>query len=137
MSPRPASKPCIVHLLRMSMNVTSYKNRKAVAAAPKAICKPRYTAVEADAAELALVKFEESDLAKRHRMIAPCWRRIWNEVILSLDYPPEIRSLIYPINAIEAPNLRICQAVRPRSHFPSDNGAAKLIYLTPNARLSD
>jgi transposase-like protein len=56
------------------------------------------------------------------------------EEIYGVKVPP---SLIYPINAIEAPNLRICQSVRPRSHFLSDNGAAKLIYLAPNARLSD
>ena len=42
------------------MNFASYKDRKAVAAALKAI----YTAVDADAAELALAEFEDSDLAK-------------------------------------------------------------------------
>ena len=54
-----------------SMNFASYKDRKAVAAALKAI----YTAVDADAAELALAEFEDSDLARRYPAIAPSWRR--------------------------------------------------------------
>ena len=60
------------------------------------------TEMDADAAELALAEFEESDLARRYPAIAPSWRRAWNEVIPFLDYPPEVRRLIYTTNAIEA-----------------------------------
>ncbi|WP_370571588.1 transposase, partial [Phaeobacter sp. SYSU ZJ3003] len=115
------------------MNFASYKDRKAVAAALKAI----YTAVDADAAELALAEFEESDLAKRYPAIAPSWRRAWNEVLPFLDYPPEVRRLIYNTNAIEALNSKIRRAVSTRGHFPSDDAAAKLIYLTLNATSSE
>ena len=127
--PQTRIQTCIVHLLRHSMNFASYKDRKAVAAALKAI----YTAVDADAAELALAEFEDSDLAKRYPAIAPSWRRAWNEVIPFLDYPPEVRKLIYTTNAIEALNSKIRRAVRTRGHFPSDDAAAKLIYLALNA----
>lgn len=127
--PQTRVQTCIVHLLRHSMNFASYKDRKAVAAALKAI----YTAVDADAAELALVGFEDSDLAKRYPAIAPSWRRAWNEVIPFLDYPPEVRKLIYTTNSIEALNSKIRRAVRTRGHFPSDDAAAKLIYLALNA----
>lgn len=118
-----------IHLLRHSMNFASDKDRKAVAAALKAI----YTAVEADAAELALAEFEESDLARRYPAIAPSRRRAWNEVIPFLDYPPEVRRLIYTTNSIEALNAKIRRAVRTRGHFPSDDAAAKSLYLTLNA----
>lgn len=111
------------------MNFASYKDRKAVATALKAI----YTAVDAKAAELALAEFEDSDLARRYPAIAPSWRRAWNEVIPFLDYPPEVRRLIYTTNAIEALNSKIRRAVRTRGHFPSDDAAAKLIYLALNA----
>ncbi len=36
-------------------------------------------------------------------------------------------------NAIEALNSKIRRAVRTRGHFPSDEAAAKLIYLALNA----
>ena len=127
--PRTQVQTCIVHLLRHSMSFASYKDRKAVAAALKAV----YTAVDAAAAEAALTEFEASDLSKRYPAIAPSWRRAWNEVIPFLDYPPEVRRLIYTTNAIEALNSKIRRAVRTRGHFPSDEAAAKLIYLALNA----
>lgn len=87
--PRTRIQACIVHLLRHSMSFASYKDRKAVATALKAI----YTAVDATEAEAALGGFEESDLARQYPAIAPSWRRAWNEVIPFLDYPPEVRRL--------------------------------------------
>lgn len=65
--------------------------------------------------------------------IAPSWRRAWNEVFPFLDYPPEVRRLIYTTNAIEALNSKNRRAVRTRGHFPSNDAAAKLIYLALNA----
>ena len=127
--PQTQVQTCIVHLLRHSMSFASYKDRKAVAAALKAV----YTAIDAEASEAALTEFEESDLATKYPAIAPSWRRAWNEVIPFLDYPPEVRRLIYTTNAIEALNSKIRRAVRTRGHFPSDEAAAKLIYLALNA----
>ena len=80
-----------------------------------------------------MAEFEDSDLAKRYPAIAPSWRRAWNEVIPFLDDPPEVRRLIYTTNAIEALNSKIRRAARTRGHFPSDDAAAKLIYLALNA----
>lgn len=127
--PEAQIQTCIVHLLRHSMSFASYKDRKAVANALKVV----YTAVDAEEAEAALAEFEQSDLAARYPAIAPSWRRAWQEVIPFLDYPPEVRRLIYTTNAIEALNSKIRRAVRTRGHFPSDEAAAKLIYLTLNA----
>lgn len=126
---RTQVQTCIVHLLRHSMNFASYKDRKAVAKALKTV----YTAANVEAAEEALATFEDSDLARRYPAIAPSWRRAWNEVIPFLDYPPEVRRLIYTTNSIEALNSKIRRAVRTRGHFPSDEAAAKLIYLALNA----
>nr|WP_272213482.1 transposase [Marinicella sp. W31]MDC2879439.1 transposase [Marinicella sp. W31] len=86
-----------------------------------------------EAAEQALATFEGSDLARCYPAIAPSWRRAWNAVIPFLDYPPEVRRLIYTTNSIEALNSKIRRAVRARGHFPSDEAAAKLVYLALNA----
>lgn len=111
------------------MSFASYKDRKAVAAALKAV----YTAVDAEAAEVALAEFGESGLAARYPAIAPSWRRAWAEVIPFLGYPPEVRRLIYTTSAIEALNSKMRRAVRTRGHFPSDEAAARLIYLALDA----
>lgn len=57
----------------------------------------------------------------------------WKEVIPYLDHPPAVRKLIHTTNAIEALNSKIRRAFRNRDHFPSDDAAAKLIYLALNA----
>ena len=127
--PQTQVQTCIVHLLRSSMAFASYKDRKAIANALKAI----YKAVDAEAAERELEAFEDSELGAKYPAIAPMWRRAWNEVIPFLNYPEPVRRLIYTTNAIEALNSKIRRAVRTRGHFPSDQAAAKLIYLALNA----
>ena len=127
--PRTQVQTCIVHLLRSSMAFASFKDRKAIANALKAI----YKAVDAEAAERELKAFEDSELGAKYPAIAPMWRRAWNEVIPFLDYPEPVRRLIYTTNAIEALNSKIRRAVRTRGHFPNDEAAAKLIYLALNA----
>ena len=77
-------------------------------------------------------KFEESDLARRYAAIAPSWRRAWNEVIPLLNYPLEVRRLVYSTIFIEALNSKIRRTVRTRSHFPSNDAVAKMIYLALN-----
>ena len=44
-------------------------------------------------------------------------------------YPPEVRRIIYTTNAIESLNASVRKAVRNKGHFPSDQAAAKLIWL--------
>jgi transposase-like protein len=46
-----------------------------------------------------------------------------------LDFPLELRTLVYTTNAIESLNARFRQAVRHRSHFPNDQAALKVLYL--------
>ncbi|GAN82273.1 hypothetical protein Aam_231_006 [Acidocella aminolytica 101 = DSM 11237] len=66
--------------------------------------------MDADEAEPALATFEKSDLAKRYPTIAQSWRRTRNEVIPFLDYPPEVRRVIYTTNSIEALNAKVRRA---------------------------
>ena len=84
------------------MNFASDKDRNAVAAALKAIC----TAVDAEAAERALAERKILVLRRpvetaRYPAIAPSWRPAWNEVIPFLNYPPELRKLIYTTAEID------------------------------------
>lgn len=45
-------------------------------------------------------------------------------------YPPEVRKIIYTTNAIESLRMRLRKIIKTRGHFPSDEAASKLIYLT-------
>ena len=53
----------------------------------------------------------------------------WAEFVPFLDYPAEIRRVIYSTNAIESLHARMRRATRARGHFPNEQAA---IELTPS-----
>ena len=126
--PETIVQTCIVHLLRNSMAFVSWKDRKNLAAALKAV----YRAVDADAAEKALTAFEAGPWGQRYPAIGQSWRRAWGEVIPFFAFPDDVRRIIYTTNAIESLNAKLRRAVRARGHFPSDEAATKLLYLILN-----
>ena len=43
---------------------------------------------------------------------------------------PELRKVIYTTNAIESLHSQVRKTIRNKGHFPSDDAAIKLIYLS-------
>jgi putative transposase len=126
--PDATVQTCIIHLLRQSLALVAYKDRKAVAAALKEV----YRAVDATAGEAALAAFEEGPWGRKYPAIGPSWRRAWGEVVPFYAFPAEVRRLLYTTNAIEALNSKLRRALRARGHFPTDEAAMKLLFLVLN-----
>ena len=126
--PETVVQTCIVHLLRHSMNFASWKDRKHVARALKAV----YRAGDAEAGLAALAEFEAGPWGEKYPAIAQSWRRNWDHVLPFFAFPEAVRRMIYTTNAIESLNAKIRRAVRTRGHFPSDDAATKLLYLVLN-----
>ena len=116
---------CVVHLIRASMRYVNYADRKAVAAALRTI----YTAVNADAAELALLEFAESDLGTKYKATVATWQNAWERFIPFLAFPPEVRKIIYTTNGIESLNYQLRKIIKNRGHFPNDDAVIKLLWL--------
>lgn len=116
---------CIVHLIRHSLAFASWKERRKVAAALKSI----YRAPNAELALEALEDFAAGHWGTRYPAIAPAWRRQGEQVIPFYAYPLEARRMIYTTNAVESLNSCLRKAVRLRGHFPTDEAAAKLLFL--------
>jgi len=131
--PETVVQTCIVHLIRHSLEFVSWKDRKAVVPALRAI----YQAKDADAGMKALEAFEAGDWGQRYPAIALSWRRNWDHVIPFFAFPESVRRIIYTTNAIEALNSKLRRAVRTRGHFPSDDAAMKLLYLVLNHAAED
>jgi putative transposase len=87
-----------VHLIRYSMQLASWNERKALAAA----LKPIYAAANADAARAALDESEQGPWGRKHPPAAARWRRKWEQVIPCFAFLPEVRRIIYTTNAIES-----------------------------------
>ena len=122
--PATVVQTCVVHVIRNAMKFVSYSDRKKVAASMRAI----YTAPTLAAAELAFADFE-ADFREQYPGAIDVWRRAWNEFIPFLDYPPELRRIVYTTNAIESINFQLRKITKTRGHFPSDEAAMKLLYL--------
>lgn len=116
---------CIVHLIRHSLEFVSWKDRKPVVPALRAI----YRAKDAEAGLAALEAFDAGFWGKKYPAIALAWRRNWDRVIPFFACPEGVRKIIYTTNAIEALNAKLRRAVKIRGHFPTDDAATKLIYL--------
>jgi putative transposase len=131
--PQTQVQTCIVHLIRGSLKCVPWKDRKAVAAALKAI----YRATDADAGRTALDAFAEGPWGVKYPAIAPSWRRNWAAVIPFFAFPEDVRRIIYTTNAIESLNAKLRRAVRARGHFPTDDSVLKLLFLVLNLAAKD
>jgi len=122
--PKTTVQLCIVHLVRYSLNYVSWKLRKAVAAALRAI----YAAAIVAEAEQRLQEFEEV-WGKDYPAIVKSLRSNWDRVIPFFDYHPEIRRIIYTTSTIESVNMSLRKVTKNRGSFPSDDALLKLFYL--------
>src|SRR5690349_8461105 len=123
--PAAMVQTCTVHLIRSSMRFVSYADRKKVAAA----LRPIYTAPTAEAAELELAAFENSEVGRRYPAAVATWRNAWDRFIPFLEFPPELRRIIYTTNAIESMNYQLRKIIKNRGQFPSDDAVVKLLWL--------
>ena len=123
--PQTTVQTCVVHLIRAAMRFVSYQDRKKVAAA----LKPIYTAPTADAAEMALLEFAESELGRKYPATVATWQNAWDRFIPFLAFPPELRRIIYTTNNIESLNYQLRKIIKNRGHFPNDDAVIKLLWL--------
>jgi putative transposase len=122
--PLTTVQTCIVHLIRQSLR---YVPRRQYDQVVKDL-KPIYTAIDADAALVALESFEEKWGAQLP-VIGRAWRDAWDYVIPFLAFEPDVRRVIYTTNAIEALNRQLRKAIKTKGSFPTEDAARKLVYL--------
>jgi putative transposase len=126
--PRTQVQACIVHLIRNSLDLVSYKDRRTVAAALKEI----YRARDAEAGRAALDDFADCPWGRKYPAITASWRRHWTEVIPFYAFPSDVRRMVYTTNAVAALHAKLRRAVRARGHFPHDDAVLKLLFLVLN-----
>ena len=105
---------CIVHLIRNSLAFVTWKDRKAILPAIKAI----YRAENADMAMLRLEELE-AEWGKRYPAIGAAWRSAWEHVVPFFAFSPGIRKMIYTTNAVEALHRRCARSSRPAAASPT------------------
>ena len=123
--PQTVVQTCIVHLIRHSLK---YVPRRQYDQVVKDL-KPIYTATDVDQAQEALERFEQK-WGKQLPPVVKAWRQNWEYVIPFMAFPPDVRRVIYTTNPIEALNRQLRKAIKTKGHFPNEEAARKLIYLS-------
>jgi putative transposase len=122
--PKAIFQTCIVHMVRHSLNYVPYQEKKAVAEDLKKI----YRANTRELAEQSLDDFELT-WGDKYAIIIKSWRSNWEKIVPFLDFPIEIRKVIYTTNIVESLNATLRKAVRNRGHFSTEDSLMKVLYL--------
>jgi len=122
--PEATVQTCVVHLVRNSLRYASKKHWQPIVKELRQI----YTAPTVQAAE---ERFEEfsAEWGQLYPAMIKSWESSWQEFVPFLEFPQELRSIVYTTNSIESLNARFRRAVRHRGHFPNEQAALKVLYL--------
>ena len=127
--PQATVQTCVVHMVRNSLRYASKKHWSQITKQMRAI----YTSPTVESALARFEDFADTWRDKYPAMIGS-WERMWPEFVPFLEFPPELRSIVYTTNAIESLNARFRRAVRHRGHFPTEQAALKVLYLVATER---
>jgi transposase-like protein len=122
--PNTTVQTCVVHMVRNALTYASKKDWQPITRAMRDI----YTAPTVTAAEARFAEFSDQ-WAQRYPAMIQSWQRSWPEFVPFLEFPVELRKIVYTTNAIESLNARFRRAVRHRGHFPNEQAALKVLYL--------
>ena len=122
--PKALFQTCIVHMVRYSLNYVPYNEKKAVAEDLKKI----YESATVELAQNALDDFEITWVDK-YPIIVKSWRNNWEKITPFMQFPLEIRKVIYTTNIVESLNNTLRKSVRNRGHFPTEDALMKVLYL--------
>ncbi len=115
---------CIVHQIRNSLKYVSYKDRRAIMVDIKAIYRADNERFALEALQIFKQNWEDKYLSA-----VQSWENNWGNLTVFLNYPKEIRKLIYTTNIIESFNASLRKYTRNKKVFPHDDAALKSIYL--------
>ena len=127
--PDATVQTCVVHMVRNSLRYASRKHWGQITKAMRAI----YTAPTVEAAEAQFEAFRDGWAATYPAMIRS-WENSWEEFVPFLEFPAELRRVVYTTNAVENLNARFRRAVRHRGHFPNEQAAMKVLYLVATTK---
>jgi transposase-like protein len=122
--PEARHLPCVVHLMRSSLQQVSWTQRKSVAADLRRI----YQAVSYQAAEQALEDFRQT-YHQQHQGIIRRWEEFLPKLAELWKYSAVLRRMVYTTNPQENINRQVRKVTKSRGSFPSIDSALRLLTL--------
>ena len=125
--PSAETQICVVHQIRNSAKYVVWKDKKEFTKDMKYV----YTAPNREAAQAALEDFKKK-WNNKYSYAVDSWYKNWDELTVFLNFPVEIRKIIYTTNIIENLNGKIRKYTKNKLSFPSDEAVKKSVYLALN-----
>lgn len=122
--PETITQLCIVHQVRNSMKFVVYKDRKSFCNDMKQI----YIAINEEAAVEALQSVK-TKWGEKYKYAIDSWENNWENLMPFLEYPPELRKIMYTTNTIENLNRGIRKYTKTKVQFPDEKSVKKSVYL--------
>jgi len=122
--PNSTKQICVIHQIRNSARYVVWKEKKEFTKDMKYI----YTAPNAEAARAALEDFKLK-WNDKYSYAVDSWYKNWDELTAFLDFPVEIRKIIYTTNLIENLNGKIRKYTKNKLSFPTDDAVKKSVFL--------
>lgn len=125
--PKSTKQICVVHQIRNACKYVVWKDRKAFTSDMKEI----YSAPNRDAAKAALDSFAQK-WGTKYAYAIKSWEANWEELTAFLDFPLELRRIIYTTNTIENLNGKIRKYTKNKLSYPTDEAVMKSVFLAIN-----
>jgi transposase-like protein len=122
--PHAQVQRCIVHMVRSSTRLVSYKDIKAVTSSLRAI----YSSSDIQQAEMVLESFK-AKWDKKYPEISKKWEESWDELMSFMDFGGNIRRLIYTTNPVEALHRNMRKVTKTKGAWSNEKGLLKQLYL--------
>ena len=122
--PKSNAQICVVHQIRNATKYVVWKDKKNFTKDMKNI----YAAPYQEAAKAAFNDFKKNWYHK-YSYAVDSWERNWQELTTFLEFPVEIRKIIYTTNIIENLNGKIRKYTKNKMAFPTDQALKKAVYL--------
>lgn len=123
--PNTIHQKCVIHQIRNSTQFVSYKDLKAFTSELRKV----YTAKDEKQAKTHFSSFKDK-WNDKYSYAIKSWENNWTELMSFMQYPSEIRRIIYTTNPIESLNRQLRLSTKKRGSFPNDNALLKCLYLT-------
>ena len=122
--PETVTQLCIVHQIRNSVKFVVYKDRKEFCNDMKQI----YNAINEEQAVEALQSLK-TKWGEKYKYAIDSWENNWENLMPFLEYPLELRKIIYTTNTIENLNRGIRKYTKTKVQFPDEKSVKKSVYL--------
>jgi transposase-like protein len=122
--PATVVQKCIVHQVRNSLRFVDDKDRKKLSAALGKV----YRAANREEGQIALDTFAQA-WGEKYPSIVEQWQDKWDELVAFMDFPKEMRRMIYTTNPVEALHRIIRKLIKGKAAWVSDTALVKQIFL--------